>query len=46
MDAKEALSIVDQVLDDFDVALNPKETEAVCQARDALAEKIDKEKGV
>ena len=42
MDAKKALSVVDGVLDTFDCAFNPEETEAVCQARDALAEKIDK----
>ncbi len=44
MEAKKALSVVDEVLDAFDCALTPEETEAVCQARDALAEKIDKEK--
>ena len=42
MDAKKALSIVDKVLDDFDCAFNSEETEAVCQARDALAEKLPK----
>ena len=44
MDAKKAKSIVDRVLDDFDCAFTPEETEAVCLARDALAEKIDKAK--
>ncbi len=43
MDVKKALSVVDRVLGDFDCAFTPEETEAVCQARDALAEKSEKE---
>lgn len=39
MDAEKALSVVDRLLDTFDCAFTPEETEAVCQARDALAEK-------
>ncbi len=43
MDAKKAKSIVDKVLDDFDCAFTPEETEAVIMAREALVEKIEKE---
>ena len=43
MDAKKAVSVVGQVLDDFDCAFTPEETEAVSLAREALVEKLQKE---
>ena len=40
MDPTVALKNVDRVLSDFSAALTPQETEGLCQAREALAEKI------